>query len=77
MEIRSTRSFNAILATIIDDSTKDGGQEFLVIIPCVTLNFDRFDWLISSMPQKDLGKKFLDAIFSTIFCKGVFLTSVY
>ena len=43
MEIRSTRSFNAILATVIDDCAKDGGQEFFTIMLCVTLNFDRFD----------------------------------
>ena len=55
-----------ISAMGIDDCTKDGGQEYFFKKLSVTLNFDRFDWLISSIPQRILIKKFFDAIISAI-----------
>ena len=39
----------------MDDCVKDGGQEFFMML-CITLNFDRFDWLISSILQRILVK---------------------
>ena len=37
MEIKSTPSFNAILATIIEDCAKDGGEEFFTEMHCVRI----------------------------------------
>ena len=54
----------------IDNSNKDGGQEVSTMMLCITLNFYRFHWLISSIyTTKDLGEKFLEAIFSAmVYC---------
>ena len=39
-----------------DDCPKDGSLEFFTMIICVTLNLHRFDWQISSIPQRILVK---------------------